>query len=116
MKSNLYTDNLQMYFCYPMLLLISLYGFKVLLEKLKEKTVPLADLGRRGSGAGAALSGAFYRALPPLPIRLLQLPGWNENVRYQAALYVGWLGFVRQIVTGFYCQNRCGTENPCSGI
>jgi len=39
MKSNLYTDNRQMYFCYPLLLLISLYGFKVLLEKLKERTI-----------------------------------------------------------------------------
>jgi cobalamin synthase len=39
MKSNLYTDNRQMYFCYPMLLLISLYGFKFLLEKIKEKTI-----------------------------------------------------------------------------
>ena len=39
MKSNLYTDNRQMYFCYPLLLIISLYGFKVLLEKIKEKTI-----------------------------------------------------------------------------
>ena len=39
MKSNLYADNRQMYFCYPMLLLISLYGFKALVEKLKERTI-----------------------------------------------------------------------------
>jgi hypothetical protein len=38
-KSNLYADNRQMYFCYPLLLLISLYGCKVLLEKIKEKTI-----------------------------------------------------------------------------
>jgi len=93
-----------------MLRLISQYGFKVLLEKLKEKTHPLADLGRRGSGAEAGLSGAFYSALPPLPIRLLQLPGWNENVRYQAALYVGWLVFVRQTGLDFIVKTDAGQK------
>jgi hypothetical protein len=39
MKSILYNDNRQMYFCYPMLLLISLYGFKVGLDKLKQKSM-----------------------------------------------------------------------------
>ena len=39
MKSVIYTNNRQMYFCYPALLLISLYGFKFLLEKLKQKTI-----------------------------------------------------------------------------
>jgi hypothetical protein len=39
MKSTLYNDNRQMYFCYPMLLLISLYGFKVGLDKLKQISI-----------------------------------------------------------------------------
>ena len=39
MKSTLYVDNRQMYFCYPPLLLVSLYGFTILLEKLKERTI-----------------------------------------------------------------------------
>jgi hypothetical protein len=36
MKSVIYSDNRQMYFCYPALLLISLYGFKVLIEELSK--------------------------------------------------------------------------------
>ena len=36
-KSTLYTDNRQMYFCYPPLLLISLYGFVKLVEFLKKR-------------------------------------------------------------------------------
>jgi len=39
MKSVIYTNNRQMYFCYPPLLLVSLYGFTVLLEKLKQKII-----------------------------------------------------------------------------
>jgi hypothetical protein len=39
MKSTLYMDNRQMYFCYPFLLIISLYGFKVLVEKIRERTI-----------------------------------------------------------------------------
>jgi hypothetical protein len=39
MKSTLYNDNRQMYFCYPMLLLIALYGFKVVLDKLKQRSM-----------------------------------------------------------------------------
>jgi hypothetical protein len=39
MKSVIYTNNRQMYFCYPPLLLVSLYGFTFLLEKLKQKTI-----------------------------------------------------------------------------
>ena len=39
MKSNLYTDNRQMYFVYPPLLLISVYGFKVLIDKIRQKTL-----------------------------------------------------------------------------
>jgi len=39
MKSNLYTDNRQMYFVYPPLLLISLCGFKVLIDKIRQKTL-----------------------------------------------------------------------------
>ena len=39
MKSVLYTDNRQMYFVYPPLLLISLYGFKVLIEKIRQKSL-----------------------------------------------------------------------------
>ncbi len=39
MKSNLYTDNRQMYFIYPPLLLISVYGFKVLIDKIRQKTL-----------------------------------------------------------------------------
>ncbi len=38
-KSVLYTNNRQMYFCYPPLLLISLYGFVKLLEILKKRFV-----------------------------------------------------------------------------
>jgi hypothetical protein len=38
-KSNLYTDNRQMFFCYPPLLLISLYGFVKLIDFLKKKFV-----------------------------------------------------------------------------
>ncbi len=38
-KSTLYTDNRQMYFCYPPLLLISLYGFVKLVEFLKKRTM-----------------------------------------------------------------------------
>ena len=38
-KSVLYTDNRQMYFCYPALLLISLYGFVKGLEFLKKKII-----------------------------------------------------------------------------
>ncbi len=36
MKSVIYSDNRQMYFCYPALLLISLYGFKFLIEQLRK--------------------------------------------------------------------------------
>jgi len=36
MKSVIYSDNRQMYFCYPALLLISLYGFKFLIEELRK--------------------------------------------------------------------------------
>ncbi len=39
MNSVLYTDNRQMYFVYPPLLLISLYGFNVLIEKIRQKTL-----------------------------------------------------------------------------
>ena len=39
MKSTLYTDNRQMYFCYPPLLLISLYGFVKLVEYLKKRAI-----------------------------------------------------------------------------
>ncbi len=38
MKSTLYTDNRQMYFIYPPLLLFSLLGFKVLTDKIRQKT------------------------------------------------------------------------------
>jgi hypothetical protein len=38
MKSIIYTDNRQMYFVYPALLLISLYGFISLLDKIRQKT------------------------------------------------------------------------------
>ncbi len=38
MKSIIYTDNRQMYFVYPALLLISLYGFKFLIDKIRQKT------------------------------------------------------------------------------
>jgi hypothetical protein len=38
-KSILYTNNRQMYFCYPPLLLISLYGFVKLLEFLKKRAI-----------------------------------------------------------------------------
>jgi hypothetical protein len=38
MKSNLYTDNRQMYFVYPALLLISVYGFSKFVEMIREKT------------------------------------------------------------------------------
>jgi hypothetical protein len=37
MKSIIYTDNRQMYFAYPALLLISLYGFTSLLDKIRKK-------------------------------------------------------------------------------
>jgi len=36
LKSVIYSDNRQMYFCYPALLLISLYGFRFLIDKLRE--------------------------------------------------------------------------------
>lgn len=36
MKSVIYSDNRQMYFCYPALLLIALYGFKFLIEELRK--------------------------------------------------------------------------------
>jgi hypothetical protein len=39
MKSVIYSNNRQMYFCYPPLLLVSLYGFTLLLDKLKQKTI-----------------------------------------------------------------------------
>ena len=39
MRSTLYTDNRQMYFCYPPLLLISLYGFVKLVDFLKKRSV-----------------------------------------------------------------------------
>jgi hypothetical protein len=35
-KSVIYSDNRQMYFCYPALLLISIYGLRFLIEKLRE--------------------------------------------------------------------------------
>jgi len=35
-KSVIYSDNRQMYFCYPPLLLISIYGLRFLIEKLRE--------------------------------------------------------------------------------
>jgi hypothetical protein len=38
MKSIIYTDNRQMYFVYPALLLVSLYGFKSLIDKISQKT------------------------------------------------------------------------------
>ncbi len=38
-KSILYSNNRQMYFCYPPLLLISLYGFVKLVEFLKKRTM-----------------------------------------------------------------------------
>ena len=38
MKSVIYTDNRQMYFIYPPLLLFSLYGFKALTDKIQLKT------------------------------------------------------------------------------
>jgi hypothetical protein len=38
MKSVLYNENRQMYFCYPALLLISVYGFKLLYEKIRDIT------------------------------------------------------------------------------
>ena len=38
-KSTLNTGNRQMYFVYPALLLISLYGFKLLVDKLRQKTL-----------------------------------------------------------------------------
>ena len=38
MKSVIYTDNRQMYFVYPALLLISLYGFTSLIDKIRQKT------------------------------------------------------------------------------
>ena len=39
LKSTIYTDNRQMYFIYPPLLLFSLFGFKVLTEKIRQKTL-----------------------------------------------------------------------------
>ena len=39
MKSNLYNGDRQMYFVYPPLLLISLYGFKVLIDNIRQKTL-----------------------------------------------------------------------------
>ncbi len=36
LKSVIYSDNRQMYFCYPALLLISIYGLRFLIEKLRE--------------------------------------------------------------------------------
>ncbi len=39
MKSNLYNSDRQMYFVYPPLLLISVYGFKVLIDKIRQKTL-----------------------------------------------------------------------------
>jgi hypothetical protein len=39
LKSTLYTDNRQMYFCYPPLLLISLYGFVKLVDFLKKRFI-----------------------------------------------------------------------------
>jgi hypothetical protein len=38
-KSTLYTNNRQMYFCYPPLLLISLFGFVRLVEFLKKRSI-----------------------------------------------------------------------------
>jgi hypothetical protein len=35
-KSVIYSDNRQMYFCYPALLLISIYGLRFLIEKLRD--------------------------------------------------------------------------------
>ncbi len=37
-KSVVYTDNRQMYFCYPALLIISLFGINALIQWLKQKT------------------------------------------------------------------------------
>jgi len=37
-KSVVYTDNRQMYFCYPALLLVSLYGIKSFIDWFKQKT------------------------------------------------------------------------------
>jgi hypothetical protein len=37
LKSVIYSDNRQMYFCYPALLLISLYGFKALVDRIRQK-------------------------------------------------------------------------------
>jgi hypothetical protein len=39
MKSIIYTDNRQMYFIYPPMLLSSLFGFKVLTGKIRQKTL-----------------------------------------------------------------------------
>jgi hypothetical protein len=39
MRSVIYTDNRQMYFIYPPLLLFSLFGFKVLTDKIRQKTL-----------------------------------------------------------------------------
>jgi hypothetical protein len=36
LKSVIYSDNRQMYFCYPALLLISIYGLRFLIEKIRE--------------------------------------------------------------------------------
>ena len=39
MKSTLYNGARQMYFVYPALLLVSLYGFKVMIDKIRQKTL-----------------------------------------------------------------------------
>jgi hypothetical protein len=39
MKSTLYNGDRQMYFVYPALLLVSLYGFKVIIDKIRQKTL-----------------------------------------------------------------------------
>ncbi len=39
MKSTLYNGDRQMYFVYPPLLLVSLYGFKYLIDKIRQKTL-----------------------------------------------------------------------------
>jgi hypothetical protein len=39
MKSTLYNGSRQLYFVYPALLLVSLYGFKVLIDKIRQKTL-----------------------------------------------------------------------------
>ncbi|MGD0005575.1 MAG: glycosyltransferase family 39 protein [Anaerolineaceae bacterium] len=39
LKSTLYNGDRQMYFVYPALLLVSLYGFKVIIDKIRQKTL-----------------------------------------------------------------------------